>query len=319
MPRSLTIWTLVGVAVVVGAVLISRPDPQTCAAGAPGTTRPAPAWRIEYLPGKTLGEIFNESIDESSGVASGRINENVLWTHNDSGDKPRIFAMNLAGADLAQVTIAGAAARDWEDICSFEIGSRSFLMLADVGDNAFVRKVCTLYIVPEPKLNAARRGARTSVPVAMKINFKYSDGAHNCESVAVDTTSKTIYLISKHKRPTCKVYALGLPARSPRTLLVARPIAALVIPTATAMDMSPDGLRAVVCTYGHAYEYVRRAEETWTHGFARKPRKIELPYRSQGESICYGPDGKTLYLTSENLPAPLLKIPVKTATTKPKR
>ena len=30
--------------------------------------------------------------------------------------------------------------------------------------------------------------------------------------------------------------------------------------------------------------------------FARKPQTINLPPRRQGESICYGPDGKTLYL-----------------------
>jgi hypothetical protein len=35
-----------------------------------------------------------------------------------------------------------------------------------------------------------------------------------------------------------------------------------------------------------------------------------MPRRRQGESICYGPDGKTLYLTSEQLPTPLWEVPV---------
>ena len=76
------------------------------------------------------------------------------------------------------------------------------------------------------------------------------------------------------------------------------------------MDISPDGLRAVVLTYGNAYEYVRGPKETWAEGFGREPRVIKMPRRAQGESICYGHDGTTLYLTSEKLPTPLLEVPI---------
>jgi hypothetical protein len=75
------------------------------------------------------------------------------------------------------------------------------------------------------------------------------------------------------------------------------------------MDISPDGRRAVVLTYGSAYEYTRLGKESWGDAFARKGRELKMPTRRQGESICYGPDGKTLYLTSEKLPTPLLEVP----------
>jgi len=321
MPRSLIICVLVGLCILAGSMLLSWHDLQThanAAAAAAAATRPAPDTRVDYQPGKAIGELFNEFIDESSGLAAGRANKNVLWTHNDSGDKPQVFAINHAGADLATVKITGASARDWEDMCSFSIGRKSFLMLADVGDNAVRRRFCTLYVLPEPRLNLAKRGDKLTVPAAMTINFKYEDGAHNCESLAVDASTKTIYLVSKCRPPACKVYAMALPANSPNKPLVAKAVALLMIPTTTAMDISSDGLRAVVGTYGHAYEYVRRADETWAHGFSRPPRKIELPYRSQGESICYGPDGKTLFLTSENLPVPLIRLSPKSPTTRSK-
>jgi hypothetical protein len=35
-----------------------------------------------------------------------------------------------------------------------------------------------------------------------------------------------------------------------------------------------------------------------------------MPQRRQGETVCYGPDGKTLYLTSEFAPTPLFEVPV---------
>ena len=76
------------------------------------------------------------------------------------------------------------------------------------------------------------------------------------------------------------------------------------------MEISPDGLRAVILTYGHAYEYARRDGEKWSEVFARPPRVLRMPQRRQGETVCYGPDGKTLYLTSEFAPTPLFEVPV---------
>ena len=319
MPRLLIIWILGGVAVLSMSFMLSCKAPQSDAAARRTATRPAPAGRVDYLPGKVLGRLASDEIDESSGLAAGRVNKGVLWTHNDSGDKPRIFAVNSAGADLATVKIKGASARDWEDMCSFAIGDKSFLMLADIGDNFSARSGCTLYVLPEPKLQAKPKPQTLTAPAAMVINFQYEDGARNCESIAVDTTTKTIYLVSKRKGMNCKVYAMGLPNKTPKKPLVAKAVAPLLIPTTTAMDISCDGLRAVVLTYGHAYEYIRRPDETWAHGFSRAPQVIKLPYRSQGESICFAPDGRTLYLTSENLPVPLIRVSPKTPTTKPAR
>ena len=87
-------------------------------------------------------------------------------------------------------------------------------------------------------------------------------------------------------------------------------IGTLEIPPATAMDISPDGRRAVVLTYGSAYEYSRGEDEDWAQALSRPPRELVMPARRQGESICYGLDGKTLYLTSEKLPTPLWEVPV---------
>jgi hypothetical protein len=277
----------------------------------PGETKPATPPRITYLEAKELAKLANNAIDESSGLAAGYRNKGVLWTHNDSGDSPRLFAIDHAGADLATVTLSGASARDWEDICSFTLNGKSFLLLGDFGDNGQKRKDCKLYIVAEPKLNTARRGVKIKIKPAVTIPFAYKDGPRNCESVGVDTTTRTIYLVSKPRIGACRVYTLPLPTRSPKKPLIAKPIAALGIPISTAMDISPDGLRAVVLTYKHAYEYVRDKDETWKAAFARKPRMIRVPARRQGESICYGPDGRSLYLSSEKLPTPLIHIPAK--------
>jgi len=313
MLRSQTLWMLAGAAILAGSLIYHNRSPQAQAAESGGSpsSKPAPIERIEYLPARELAKLVNKDIDESSGLTAGRRNKGVLWTHNDSGDRPQFFAINYAGADLGCVTLIGAGARDWEDICSFTINRRHFLMLGDFGDNGQTRLDCRLYVVAEPLLNTARRGAKLRARCAMTIPFGYADGPRNCESVAVDSTTRTIYLVSKQFGLKCKVYAMRLPNRSPKKPLIAKAIATLTIPTTTAMDISTDGLRAVILTYGHAYEYVRNRKETWAAGFSRAPRILRMPRRRQGESICYGHDGRSLYLTSEKLPTPLIQVPAK--------
>jgi hypothetical protein len=126
----------------------------------------------------------------------------------------------------------------------------------------------------------------------------------------VDPVKREVIFISK-RSPQRLVYSIPLPEKSPRAIVKAKKIATIKLPGATAMDISPDGRRAVMLSYGPAYEFTRGEKETWAQAFARKPRAIAMPWRRQGESICYGVDGKSLYLTSEKLPTPLWKVPVK--------
>ena len=271
------------------------------------TSRPS---GIAYTKARKLGVLAEGAIDESSGLASGRVNPGVFWTHNDSGDQPRLYAFNRAGEALATCTIRGARARDWEDMCSFAAGRKGVLLVGDVGDNGRQRDHCTLYAVKEPRLDATRRGVRLVLPVSQAVRFRYSEGPANCESIGYDPTSQTVLIVTKTGRSPCRVYTMSWPDKSPAKPIVLRPIATLRIPAAVGMDVSPDGRRAVVLTYGPAYEWTRGRGETWAQAFARRGRVLPMPFRRQGESICYGPDGMTLYLTSERRPTPLLELPI---------
>jgi hypothetical protein len=271
--------------------------------------------RIRYGEPSRLCVLANRRIHESSGLAPSRLRDGVLWTHNDSGDRPRVYALDANGADLATLTLRGAKAHDWEDMASFRLGGRPWLLLADVGDNKARRKTCRLYVVREPNVPPAaakrRKGLDLTAEPAVTIEFTYADGPHDCEAVAVDANARRIYLASKTAPLAGKIYVLPLPAKSPTKVLQARPIARLPMAFATGMDMSPDGRRAVIVTYGATYEFARRRGETWAQAFARPPRSIPTPKLKQGEAICYGRGGRSLYLTSEKLPAPLWRVPAK--------
>ena len=274
-----------------------------------GAATTAPVTQPASAPSFLVGTIDHPPIGESSGIVASRRHQGVFWTHNDSGDSARLYACNRKGESLGTFLISGAEARDWEDIASFKRGRNAYLLIGDIGDNAQKRRECELYLVQEPVLRGPVKGP-ASLKAIMKIRFQYEDGPHNCESLGVDAVDGVIYLVSKTAEPTCKVYALPLPGESPRNVVfTAKAVATLNIPTTTAMDISPDGLRAVVLTYGDAYEYTRGVKEKWGDAFSREPRRLAMPARAQGESICYGPDGRSLYLTSEKLPCPLLEVP----------
>lgn len=240
----------------------------------------------------------------------------MFWTHNDSGDSARIFAINSKGENLATFDVSGAEAADWEDMASVVVDGKSFLVIGDVGYNGL--PTYNIYIVPEPSVNPAMRAAVGTVSVARRLKFKYEDEPQNCEAVAVDPTDGTIYLVNKVTGMSSKVYSLREEEKNGKGLLTAKVVAEILIWPVVAMDISADGLRAVVLTYGTAYEYVRSHEETWREAFLRPPTTIAIPGAQGGESICFGPKGLNLYLTWEGVHTPLWHVPALIDTTETK-
>ena len=128
-------------------------------------------------------------LTESSGIA--QLGEQ-LWSHNDSGDRPRLFAFDFTGQPLAQVSIAGATAIDWEDICAFTRDGRSYLAVADVGDNAGQRKLVSVYAIEFPNewQNSLDPQQSLTLPVTATFQVTYPTGAVNCEALAYDPLNR---------------------------------------------------------------------------------------------------------------------------------
>jgi pimeloyl-ACP methyl ester carboxylesterase len=266
----------------------------------------APA--IRYQAGRQVAVLANPAVNESSGLACSRRRPGVFWTHNDSDDTARLYAVDEHGRDLGSVELAGVDAIDWEDMASLSLDGKSYLLMADTGNNGLNAAVHMIHVVEEPDVDPQRGVTVGRVPVKQTIHFSFDDEYRNCEALGVDPTSKTLLLVSKEKRLGAHVYALPWPADDPQKCFTAKRIATVPLPKVTAMDVSPDGRRAVLLTYGDAYHYVRRPEESWADAFRRPGSLIRLPPRRQGEGVCYGPDGKTLWLTSEKRPTPLMKV-----------
>lgn len=246
--------------------------------------------------------IENQEINESSGLTASRRQPGILWTHNDSGDQARLFALGTRGEHRGICSIPQASAVDWEDMCAITYRNRNCLLIADTGDNAKNRTRYQFYVVAEPSLEA------TQTPVLTRLDFQYEDGPHDCEAVAFDPIDHSVLLVTKELNLASSVYRVSWPQQPTSAVAVAKRIGQVPIPMVTGLDISTRGDRILVGTYAHALLYGRAPGKSWSEAFNEQPTRIEPPSRRQGESICFSPDATKIYLTSERLPAPLIII-----------
>ncbi len=277
-----------------------------------------------YGPMRQAGTFADPRLDESSGVAASRLHPGQFWTHNDSGDVARLLRFDADGQTTAVVNLPLSKPTDWEDLASFVWKDRPLLLIGDVGDNGARRDFVTLWLLAEQDWSAAinRPHARP-----IRLDLRYADGPRDCESVAVDPVRGEVMLITKIDprrdfMDQSAVYLFDLadalqrvreadaaasPSEPLEPLTVER-VATLPLKIATGADVSPDGLRCVVNTYGHAFVFTRRPDEAWPAAFARPPRTVTLGPRGQSEAIAFAHDGQGLILTTEGKHKPFWTV-----------
>jgi hypothetical protein len=74
------------------------------------------AQKLSFNGPFTAGRLPTSGLDETSGLVASQMNSGVLWTHNDSGDGPFIYALSAQAEVLCTVRVQNATNRDWEDI-----------------------------------------------------------------------------------------------------------------------------------------------------------------------------------------------------------
>ena len=236
--------------------------------------------------------------------------------------------MGTDGRDRGAVDVDGAAHIDWEDLDSFVLDGVPRLLIADVGDNTGKRSSVMLYVIEEPALTGERFPDGERAKLAWSIELVYEDGPLDCEAVAVDVPGERILLVSKRTLPM-RLYEVPLRAAGttggPPT--VARRVAempGIPLPTpadleedprfgaarsqATAMDITPDGRELLLVTYKNAYRFVRAEGQAWAQVVSGVPEIIVLPRMAQTEAAAYSDDMQSMWVTTEQRPAPLYRL-----------
>jgi hypothetical protein len=269
-----------------------------------------PAEAAGYAPATVAFTFADDRIGESSGVAAASLTPGVLFTHNDSGDAPRFFAVGPTGQTLATYNVAGAAAVDWEDMARgpSSIGGGSSLYLADIGNNARDRAVLDVYEVAEPVVVA---GQDATLPLVAVRHLSYADIRHDAEALFVHPVTGEIVVVAKEFHGLSNVYVaqgstLTKVAAIKFPLLMTPGVKALAGPLsgtqATGAAVNDTGTKIVVRTYLEAFEWA--VLPTYAATFKAAPLRIPLPATTQGEAITYAPNGD-LFTTTEGVHGPV--------------
>lgn len=280
--------------------------------------------QVEAPPAEAKFEalITDSRLGELSGFAASRRHPGVLWAHNDGGDRPALYAVSTHGKLLAVVRIRGVSNVDWEDLALIERDGRSLLLIADTGDNGGLRRDLAIYAVEEPEQIVDSR-----VSLAWKMPFQWPDGARDCEAMSVDPQTGEILLVSKKRVPP-ELFALPAHPQGRGTAvarylgsfagveqpddsdLARNPVYGRYRAQITGVDVRADGGELALLNYRRVMLYARAAGQSWAEAIAQAPRALEYPWLPQAEAIGYSPDGRYVYIGSERVPTPLLRVPV---------
>ncbi len=272
------------------------------------------SWRLERpIVAHRTGTFADPRIGESSGVAASRRSPGVLWTHNDSGDPPYVFATDTSGAALGAFSVTRARNVDWEDIALGPCAGATCLYLADTGDNNERRRSVALYRVPEPDLPAHYPLRVRPTAAAQAVIFGYPDGPHDVEAMWV-APNEDVHLVTKGRTGRVRHYRVPRAAWSLSRPVVAELLEPLPIFVRSELDrvtgaaLSPDGRTVVVRTYSEAYFFFPTPNGRL--GVPADPIACDvLALGIQGEGVSWL-DDRSLVLTSERaiLPAGTLAV-----------
>ncbi len=268
--------------------------------------------------GALLATLADPAVVESSGLAASRRSPGILWTHNDSGDAPLLYATDRQGQALGRFAVPGADNTDWEDLA---VGPGpagiNALYLADTGDNVRRRDQIAIYRLPEPAIDPDAPAAFDPTPTVATDRFPlvYPDGPHDAETLLLHPTTGELLLVTKDWFAPAGIYRVP-PLADPDVTAALVRIADLTLPglgpaqAATGGAVSPDGTRLAIRTPVAAYEWTIARDGSLEAALARQPRRLALPPTPRGEAIAYRADGAALLLTTEAVPCPLYELPL---------
>lgn len=252
----------------------------------------------KFMNGIKVGHVTSPEVTEASGICASRRHKHVLYTHNDSGDTHRIFAIDgRTGRTLAIITVNGTFHQDWEDIACgpCEGGTDHCVYIADTGGNAGGLSN-TIYRIREPA-NITDQ----TVPLDSALAFSWDQ--KDCETVMVDPRGE-VYVVSKVDDGRGKFVLLPSSAWGRPNRTYVHDGVYLKINSRrdnpTGGDISPDGTEILLKTYNGVY-YWNITDGNYSAGIVKPPKILPYIQERQGEAVCWDSRGYGYYTLGEGL------------------
>lgn len=142
-----------------------------------------------------LKALLPTEVSETSGLF---FHNGRLWTHNDSGGKPILYALDTTTFEVVQrITLAQVKNKDWEEVCT----DGESVFVGDFGNNKGSRKNLRIFTFP---LSALPADGDTIIQVdsilfrfADQTNFEKRKHEHDYDCETMFATDSCLYLLSK--------------------------------------------------------------------------------------------------------------------------
>jgi len=300
------------VTLVLAALACAADKPDDDSANQPTTA--VRAWTAPACPTlqgtEVMGNVTDKRITEASGLVASHTYDGVLWTHNDSGDGNRLYAIDQTGALLNAWTVADGQADDLEDIAIGQMSGEWWLFLADFGDNSKRRK----YVVVTASAEFDPAVADPGVTMHRRMQLMYPDGAHNAETLLFDPLTEDLLIITKALSGPIGIYRKAAPhmTGSETTLEKVGELDFRTKPLKgsfpTAGDVHVSGEWVTLRNYGGTYwVWPRDPSKPLWEAFENAPCGYPVPREPQGEAIAFGANGLELWTLSEGTKQPLYR------------
>jgi hypothetical protein len=267
----------------------------------------------------TIASRARADLDESSALVMSSTDPGVLFTINDSGNEPVLFAIDTAGVDRGAWRVRQATNVDWEALAvgpCRRVGATRCLYIGDVGDNEGAHGTRTIYRVPEPR---ARDAAYVGSLTAERLTFTYPDRRHDVEAMYVAPdgdvvliTKRPLRTLFRHLRPAL-VFRLPAGAwTSKRSVVAVLDDSLSVVPGSSPLrlitdaSISPDASHLSVRTYSQLFIYALDRSSGRVR-FSTLPAICDLTPlgEAQGEGVAWVNATGRFAFSSEGRLAPL--------------
>ncbi|MSP74312.1 MAG: hypothetical protein EXR76_19450 [Myxococcales bacterium] len=292
---------------------------------------PSPLCSGAYGRPIDTGIIDDDRLGEVSGLAVSAHRPDLLWMHNDSGDGPRFFAVNVSGRRLAVLYVRGLEADDWEDLATARCPDDSgpCLWVADTGNNDLTRDRFVVYAVPEPVIAGDVALPDQSVVTFWRFPFTYprpeaggpggpGGSTLDSEALAVAPDGSRFWVFEKVDGRNARVFGHPGPLVDGQDAVlehqgtIASP--GFAIPRGqmiTGAALHPSGERLLLRVYTGTFEYRFAPGQSPSDLMGLVPLQVAAGPLSepQGEAVAYDARGDGIYTVSED-PQMTKEVPI---------
>jgi hypothetical protein len=256
-----------------------------------------------------MGIISDPSLNEASGLAASRDYPGLFWSHNDSGDFARLYALTLDGSSHGIWTIPVGIPFDCEALA---IGPApdapgDHIFLADIGNNGLGRDYLLVHRIPEPIIADSAKPNQLILEVVTFEVFLPAGMAEDLEAFAVDPIDGAFLFFTKRYSPVS--YFLTAPAPHSGEEVHLAKVGSLPISMVTGADISLDGSLLALRTYEEVLIFERHDGESWPEALHRPACPQPLAWEHQGEAIAFLPDNSGYVTLSEGSHQPVIFYP----------